>query len=337
MRKQGKALISAVVIAGSLITSISPSSAAQTLADVKAQITRLQVEAASAAEAGQQAQVELGSLTRTLNSVKQQDSQQASSIAGLKKSLGQIASQQYQSNGISESMSLLFSSDPTLYLQTAGTLAMVTSKKSQQLSRYATAEQRLRATSLTLNDKLAQVAAAKAKFVKQEALAQAKLAQAETLLAKLTKEQRDALAKLQASQDAADQESSLALASQGLKVSGRAGVAIRYALKQLGDRYRFGAAGIVYWDCSGLTMAAYGAAGVALPHSAAAQASYGKYVPLNKLQPGDLVFFGRPISHVGIYYGGGKMLDAPHTGARVRIENFSSYFGGKKLVSARRF
>ena len=84
-------------------------------------------------------------------------------------------------------------------------------------------------------------------------------------------------------------------------------------------------------------MAAYGAAGVALPHSAAAQASYGKYVPLNKLQPGDLVFFGRPISHVGIYYGGGKMLDAPHTGARVRIENFSSYFGGKKLVSARRF
>ena len=337
MRKDGRALISAVVIAGSLLTAILPASATQTLADVQAQVTRLQFEASAAAEAGQQAQVELKRLTRTLNSVKQQDSQQATTIAGLKKSLGQIASQQYQSNGISESMSLLFSSDPTLYLQTAGTLAMVTGKKTLQLSQYATAEQRLRATSLTLNDKVAQVAAANAKFVKQEALAQAKLAQAETLLAKLTKEQRDALAKLQASQDAADQQSSLALAGQGLKISGRAGVAIRYALKQLGDRYRFGAAGIVYWDCSGLTMAAFKAAGVSLPHSAAAQASYGKYVPLNKIQPGDLVFFGRPISHVGIYYGGGKMLDAPHSGARVRIESFSSWFGREKFVAARRF
>ena len=84
-------------------------------------------------------------------------------------------------------------------------------------------------------------------------------------------------------------------------------------------------------------MAAFKAAGVSLPHSAAAQASYGKAVPFNKVQPGDLVFFGRPISHVGIYYGGGKMLDAPHTGARVRIEKFTSSFGSKRFVTARRF
>ncbi len=337
MHKKSKALLTALVLGGSILTAASPAIAAQSLADVRDQVTRLQIQASAAAEAGQQAQVELGRLTRSLKSVQQQDEQQSTSIAGLKKALGQIANQQYQNNGLSESMSLLFSSDPSLYLQTAGTLSVVTSKKSLQLSRYATAEQRLRATSLTLNDQLAQVAAAKAKFAKQEALAAAKLSQAEVLLAKLTKDQRDALAKLQASQDASDQQASLALASQGLKISGRAGIAIRYALKQLGSRYRFGAAGIVYWDCSGLTMQAFAAAGVALPHSAAAQSSYGKYVPLNKLQPGDLVFFGRPISHVGIYYGNGRMLDAPHSGARVRIESFSSYFGGEKFVAARRF
>jgi len=234
-------------------------------------------------------------------------------------------------------MSLLFSSDPSLYLQTAGSLSMVTARKALQLSRYTTAEQRLRATSLTLNDKVALVAAAKKKFAAQEALAQTKLSQAEALLAKLTKDQRDALAKLQASQDNADQQASLALAAEGLKISGRSGIAIRYALKQLGSRYRFGAAGLVYWDCSGLTMQAFAAAGVSLPHSAAAQAGYGRYVPLNKIQPGDLVFFGRPISHVGIYYGNGRMLDAPHSGARVRIESFSSYFGGERFVAARRF
>jgi cell wall-associated NlpC family hydrolase len=337
VHKKSKALLTALVLGGSILTAASPAIAAQSLADVRDQVTRLQIQASAAAEAGQQAQVELGRLTRSLKSVQQQDEQQSTSIAGLKKALGQIANQQYQNNGLSESMSLLFSSDPSLYLQTAGTLSVVTSKKSLQLSRYATAEQRLRATSLTLNDQLAQVAAAKAKFAKQEALAAAKLSQAEALLAKLTKDQRDALAKLQASQDASDQQASLALASQGLKISGRSGIAIRYALKQLGSRYRFGAAGIVYWDCSGLTMQAFAAAGVALPHSAAAQSSYGKYVPLNKLQPGDLVFFGRPISHVGIYYGNGRMLDAPHSGARVRIESFSSYFGGEKFVAARRF
>jgi len=108
-------------------------------------------------------------------------------------------------------MSLLFSANPTLYLQAAGSLSVVTSKKALQLSRFTTAEQRLRATSLTLNDKLALVKAAKAKYAKQEALAQSKLAQAEALLAKLTKEQRDALAKLQANQDLADQQASLAL------------------------------------------------------------------------------------------------------------------------------
>jgi len=334
---KSKALLAALVLGGSLLSSVNPALAAQSIAEVRAQVTRLQIQATAAAEGGQQAQVELGRLTRSLKSVQQQDAQQSTSIAGLKKSLGQIANQQYQNNGLSESMSLLFSSDPSLYLQTAGTLSLVTSKKSLQLSRYATAEQRLRATSLTLNDKLAQVAAAKARFTKQEALAQSKLAEVEALLAKLTKDQRDALAKLQASQDAADQQSSLALAGQALKVSGRSGIAIRYALQQLGHSYRFGAAGIVYWDCSGLTMQAFKQAGVSLPHSAAAQASYGKYVPLNKLQPGDLVFFGRPISHVGIYYGSGRMLDAPHTGARVRIEAFSSYFGSHKFVAARRF
>ena len=337
MHNGKKRAFSALLITGALLTGVAPARAAQTLADVQAQVTRLQIEASAAAEAGQQAQVELGRLTRSLNSVQQQDSVQSSSMASLKKSLGQIARQQYQNNGLSESMSLLFSSDPSLYLQTAGSLSVVTARKALALSRYTTAEQRLRATSLTLNDQVAQVAAAKKKFAAQEALAQAKLQQAEALLAKLTKDQRDALAKLQTNQDNADQQSSLALAAEGLKVSGRSGIAIRYALKQLGSRYRFGAAGLVYWDCSGLTMQAFAAAGVSLPHSAAAQAGYGKYVPLNKLQPGDLVFFGRPISHVGIYYGNGRMLDAPHTGARVRIETFSSYFGGERFVAARRF
>jgi peptidoglycan DL-endopeptidase CwlO len=119
-------------------------------------------------------------------------------------------------------------------------------------------------------------------------------------------------------------------------VSGRAGTALKYALKQIGDRYVFGAAGMVTWDCSGLTMRAFQAAGVSLPHSSAAQSRLGKKVSLNALKPGDLLFFGRPVSHVGIYLGGGKMVHAPRSGSRVKVATSGS-LGRKPLVGARRF
>jgi cell wall-associated NlpC family hydrolase len=115
--------------------------------------------------------------------------------------------------------------------------------------------------------------------------------------------------------------------------SGRAGVALKYAFAQIGDRYVFGAAGMQTWDCSGLTMRAFAAAGVSLPHSSRAQFRYGKKIPRSQLRPGDLVFFKRPISHVGIYVGNGKMVHAPRPGSRVKIApiNQMPYIGAVRL------
>jgi cell wall-associated NlpC family hydrolase len=167
--------------------------------------------------------------------------------------------------------------------------------------------------------------------------AQAKLSQAQKLLRGLTKSQRARLKALQASQDNSYQKKSLVLAKGKIGAKGAAAIALRYALRQLGSPYLFGASGIQYWDCSGLTMRALQQAGISLPHSAAAQTSYGKSIPFSQVRPGDLVFFGQPISHVGIYFGGGKMIDAPHSGARVRIEDFGFWFGNIRFVAARRF
>jgi cell wall-associated NlpC family hydrolase len=99
---------------------------------------------------------------------------------------------------------------------------------------------------------------------------------------------------------------------------------LRYAYAQLGKPYRYGAAGARTFDCSGLTMRAWAAAGVAISHNAAAQYDSTKHVAKSALQPGDLVYFGRPIHHVGIYIGGGKFIEAPYTGADVRISNLSA-------------
>ena len=315
---------------------VAPAQAAPSLAQVQAQVQRLEEDATAAAEGAQEAKVKLASLTQTLNGIRAKAAAQGQTLSALQKSLGVIAIEQYKNGGLSQSLELLFSSDPTLYLTSAGSLDAISRRKSAQLRSYQAAQQRLNATTLTVNDKMALVAAAEKKFKAQSAMAQAKLAQAEVLLSKLTKAERERLAKLAAAKEDADQASSQAAARAISSVSGRAGIAIKYALKQIGDRYVFGAAGLVTWDCSGLTMRAYQSAGVSLPHSSAAQSRMGKKVSTKSLKPGDLLFFGRPVSHVGMYIGGGKMVHAPRSGSRVKVTTSGS-LGSKPLVGARRF
>ena len=101
-------------------------------------------------------------------------------------------------------------------------------------------------------------------------------------------------------------------------VSGQAGVAIAAARSQLGVPYRFAAAtpGVAF-DCSGLTMWAWGRAGVAMPHQSGQQFASIPHVSASEAQPGDLIFYYSPISHVGIYLGGGQMIHSPQTGTSV--------------------
>ncbi|CAB4681633.1 unannotated protein [freshwater metagenome] len=316
---------------------LTPSAqAAQTLEQVQAKVQQLEEDATSAAEGAQEAKVKLNALTRTLDGIKAKAAVQGKTLSVLQKSLGTIAIEQYKAGGLSQSLELLFSSDPTLYLSSAGSLDAITRRKSAELRKYEAAQQRLNATTLTVNDKLALVTAAQKKFKAQSALALSKLQEAEVLLSKLKKADRERLAKLAAEQEDADQASSQAAALSANGVSGRAGIALKFALKQIGDRYVFGAAGLITWDCSGLTMRAFQAAGVSLPHSSAAQSRMGKKVSLKALKPGDLLFFGRPVSHVGIYLGGGKMVHAPRSGSRVKVTTSGS-LGRKPLVGARRY
>ena len=317
------------------IVQAPTSQAAPTLAQVQAQVIRYEEEATSAAEGAQEAKVKLNSLTRSLAGIQAQAEIQAKTVDAISKTLGAIAIDQYKSGTISQSLELLFSTDPSLYLSSAGSLEAITRQKGIQLRQFQSAEQKLNATSLTVSDRLAQVKALQKKLAEKSALATAKLAQAESILAKLKKEDRERLARLAQEREDADQASSLKAARSAAGVSGRAGLAIKFAFKQIGDKYVFGADGMIYWDCSGLTMRAYQTAGVSLPHSSAAQSRMGKSIPFSQKKPGDLLFFGRPVSHVGIYLGGGKMVHAPRSGSRVKVA--TTDMGRKRLVAIRRF
>jgi cell wall-associated NlpC family hydrolase len=116
-------------------------------------------------------------------------------------------------------------------------------------------------------------------------------------------------------------------------------IAANWALSQIGKPYQWGAAGPDSYDCSGLAMDAWAQAGIRLGHWTGWQWPSGPHVPIGDLQRGDLVFFATDtadpstIHHVGIYIGGGMMVDAPYTGAFVRVDSIYGFAG---LIGATR-
>jgi len=108
--------------------------------------------------------------------------------------------------------------------------------------------------------------------------------------------------------------------------AGAAKQAIAFAMSQLGDPYVYGGTGPDSWDCSGLMMKAYAAAGVSIPRVVGPQIAAGRSVSAAELQPGDLVAYPS-MSHIGMYLGGGKVIHAPRPGKSVEITSLSSGFG----------
>jgi cell wall-associated NlpC family hydrolase len=130
-----------------------------------------------------------------------------------------------------------------------------------------------------------------------------------------------------------------------IPTSAQAAGAIAFAQQKLGTPYLWGGNGTAAqggrFDCSGLTQAAYRAVGIELPRVANDQYNAGPHPSRDQLLPGDLVFFStdlknsRAIHHVGIYVGGGYMIDAPHTGAEIRYDpvNSPDYFGATRVTA----
>jgi cell wall-associated NlpC family hydrolase len=233
-------------------------------------------------------------------------------------------------------LNLLFSSDPSKYLSDAGTMDLLARNYSKQLRDYATTKQKVEASQFVVADRTALLRAEREKLNKQVANAKASLVKAEKILKGLKKEDRERLAREEAARENQILTASKKYAQSYKGDNSRGSIALKYALQQVGDVYVWAASGPTRWDCSGLTMRAFRQAKVSLPHSSRVQIRYGKSVSSGSLKPGDLVFFGKPISHVAIYMGGGKMVHAPRPGKRVEVTKFTMRFGSKPFVGARR-
>ncbi|TWE23067.1 NlpC/P60 family protein [Prauserella muralis] len=109
--------------------------------------------------------------------------------------------------------------------------------------------------------------------------------------------------------------------------------AVDAALSVRGSPYVWGATGPSEFDCSGLTQWAYSQAGISIPRTSSSQSTYGTPVSRDQLQPGDLVFFYSPVSHVGIYVGDGMMVHAPTSGDVVKVSPLQDEYSGARRVA----
>ncbi|MGI8954179.1 MAG: NlpC/P60 family protein [Nocardioidaceae bacterium] len=252
----------------------------------------------------------------------------------LRKQVGATVADELTSSPMGPTTQLLTSDDPDEFLGRLSALQSYNSSQADALAAYETRARELGVRKDQLRSTVAVLEAAKKDAAKEEATLDDNAAEAEALLAALTQAQReaveeaaaeDAAAEDAAVEDAAAEEPAAPEAAPStpstpsVDASGRAAAAVEFAMAQVGDAYVYGAAGPNSWDCSGLTMGAYGAAGVSLPHSSSAQAGMGSAVSTSAMSPGDLVFYYSPISHVGIYIGNGQLVHAANPSRPVEI------------------
>lgn len=291
------------------VIGIGPSGPAQAepdVGDVQARVDRLFHEAEQASERFNDARIELEELNRDLRSLEADEDRQGERLEGVREQVERSVVRQYQGQGLSAVGQVIVSDDPQGFLSELSTISAFDDLQDQMFGDYTTELKALDIRRDATEERAAQVAEVKDQLADEKAEIDEKLAEAEGLLDRLEAEEREAVVSRDTTRPPAT-----------VPASGRAGAAVAYAMSQVGDAYVYGAAGPSAFDCSGLTMMAWNAAGVSLPHSSSAQYSSGPQVAESDLQPGDLVFYYSPISHVGMYIGGGMIVHAANPGSGV--------------------
>ena len=241
-------------------------------------------------------------------------------MAGSQKAVAQLAAMGYMNGGMDPALQMLTSGKPDLMLSQASTVEQLGNEAGMRLS--------------TLQKE--QLAATRAQVTAKEEIATANQLQSQidgkvkTIHAKLDVLNSSAMAQAMAVFDQTGSYPDVVLPEATTVGT----TALRAALSQRGKPYVWGAAGPDSYDCSGLVVWAFAQEGISLPHYTGSLWNSGMHVSQSDLEPGDLVFFGADIGHVGFYIGNGLMLDAPDTGAVVRVEPiwWSSYVGAVRIA-----
>ncbi|MCJ1681293.1 NlpC/P60 family protein [Streptomyces sp. APSN-46.1] len=293
--------------------------------EVKAKVDALYEEAEQATEKFNGAKERQEKLEKEIGQLQDQVARGQDELNELRNTLGSMATAQYRSGGVDQSLALFLSADPDDYLDKAATLEQLSGKQVESVTKIQAKQRSLAQQRQEASGKLADLDATRKELGEKKKVSQEKLAEAQALLNTLTAQERAQLK---------DDESKASRASRSegertpdlgdVKASGRAGAALAAAKTKVGSAYISGAEGPSAFDCSGLTQWAYKQAGVSITRTTYTQANEGTRISRSQLQPGDLVFFYGDLHHVGLYAGNNMTLHASNPRGGVKYESIDN-------------
>ncbi|MEB8336729.1 C40 family peptidase [Streptomyces endophyticus] len=283
-------------------------------AQVRAKVDKLYQEAEVATQKYNGAKEKADGAQKKVDALQDEASRRTESLNSQRQKLGSVAASQYRTGGVDPSVQLLLSSSPDTYLDKAALTERAGARQAAAVTHVRGELREIDQLRGDADDTLSELRAKKAELQDNKKKVKRKLSEARRLLDRLTPEERTPAPAQSGHASRSTERADLSQAPNA-----RAKAAISFAYGALGSPYVWGATGPSAFDCSGLTQAAYKAAGVSLPRTTYSQIDAGPRIPKSQLQPGDLVFFYSSISHVGLYIGGGKMIHAPNPSAPVRV------------------
>ena len=317
-RRRSSALIGLAASACvGLLTLPGTASATPSPADLTQQVAAASHQLEVISEQVNQAQVALQQQQAAAQQADQAAATARNQLKAIQGKVAQIARTAYTTGDVSRLDVLLTSRSAKDFIAQMGTLDALAGHQTEVLGQVATtaknaekaqakADSAAQAAKKTLDDVTA-----------QQSQLQAQIADYKKQYAALTAPQQQVVTR-------AVSGNSVPVPGPVVANSQAAQTAVNTALAQVGKPYQWGASGPNSFDCSGLTMYSYAAAGVSLPHSAAAQSRMGTPVSRDQLQPGDLVFFYSPVSHVAMYIGNGEIVHASTSGEPVKVVSLDS-------------
>ncbi|MEE1942708.1 C40 family peptidase [Streptomyces sp. TRM 70361] len=301
-------------------TTAEDTASAARLEELRRRIEALHDRAESATEkynaAGERAERQRSEIVRLAQAIVRTRSQKET----LADRMGAMARAQYRGSGLPSGARLLLEDDPEAFLRDLGLLGKGDEAAGRLIGKLRRAEKDLDAYAEEATGRWAKLEADRKKKAAAKKSVEAELAKAEKLESRLAAGERERLRRLEERTARLRQTRWLAtgvLEEIDDRASEHGKKAVAYAMAQLGKDYEWGAEGPATFDCSGLTLRAWEAAGITIPRTSQEQWKRLRRVEITEMRPGDLIVYKADASHVGMYVGDGVMVHAPRTGRQI--------------------
>jgi peptidoglycan DL-endopeptidase CwlO len=323
--------------------------------DLESRVQQLDTQASLAVEEFRQAEQQVVDVERRAATARDRAAADQARLVEARAAMSDVVAAAYRRGGSDRLAALVVDQDPQTFLDRASALDRIARSQADVLAGIETARSRASAQQVAAARELEALRDARQRLAERKSQVERTLQAQQTLLAGLQEQERRRAEAARAAAEAARapapapprasrssrptpppppaptpapapaaQAAPAAAPDRGQTyngpASGRARTAIDEGYRQLGKPYQYGGSGPGSFDCSGFTSWVWRAAGVSLPRTSRDQYAQGRKVARDDVQPGDLLYFGSPIHHVGMYVGDGQMINAPQSGGHVRIQ-----------------